>query len=159
MNEGGLYGERLGWHLPNFPVSEFPGSSSPLVVLNTSGVQFYVTTFELDIPSDLDVPLGVQLSAPMGTIARVQIFVNGYQFGKFVPQIGPQTRFPIPPGIVNNQGNNTLAISLWAQTDEGAKLDGVELVQYGKYVSDFGFSRDWSYLQPGWVEGSRDVYA
>lgn len=158
-NEGGLYGERLGWHLPNFPASEFPSSSSPLTGLNTSGIEFFITTFSLDIPSDLDVPLGISLSSPAGTNARVQIFVNGYQYGKFVPQIGPQTLFPIPPGIVNNQGNNTLAISLWAQTDEGASLSIVELITYGSYVSDFGFSRTLTYLQPGWVEGSRDAYA
>lgn len=84
MNEGGLYGERLGWHLPGFPASEFPDSSTPLSGLNTAGIQFYVTTFSLDIPSDLDVPLGVQLGAPVGTDASVQIFVNGYQFGKYV---------------------------------------------------------------------------
>jgi hypothetical protein len=155
MNEGGLFGERVGWHLPNFDVSSFPGqfsSSTPMTGLNSSGIAFYTTTFTLDLDSDLDVPLGVELSAPAGTVARVMLWINGYQYGKFVPHIGPQTRFPVPPGIINNQGENWIALSLWAMTDEGASLDSVEIISYGAYQSDFGFVRDWSSLQPGWDE-------
>ena len=159
MNEGGLYGERLGWPLPNFvPTSPQFGSSSPLVGLSSSGIEFYITNFTLTLDSDLDVPLGIELSAPAGTVARVMIWVNGYQYGKFVPHIGPQTRFPVPPGVINNRGLNTLALSLWAMTDAGAKLNGVSLFSYGAYQTDFAFNPDWSYLQPGWSE-SRTQYA
>ncbi|PYH32129.1 glycoside hydrolase family 35 protein [Aspergillus neoniger CBS 115656] len=157
MNEGGLYAERLGWFLPGFPASddtEFSSTSSPLDGIKQSGVRFYVTTFNLDIDSDLDAPIGVSLSAPNGTIARVMIWVNGYQYGKYVPHIGPQTKFPIPPGIINDRGQNTLALSVWAQTDAGAKLDTVELFTYGLYQADFQFDRDWSYLQPRWEDRS-----
>ncbi|KAH8815593.1 glycoside hydrolase superfamily [Xylogone sp. PMI_703] len=154
MNEGGLYGERIGLHLPSVSDSLFTSrTSSPLDGLNSSGIAFYTTTFHLNIDSDLDVPLGISLSAPAGTVARVMIFLNGYQYGKYVPHIGPQTRFPVPPGVVNNRGENTLSVSLWAMTDDGAKLDDVSLFSYGAYQSDFGFNQDWSYLQPGWDEG------
>lgn len=158
MNEGGLYGERLGWHLPGFDTSVSPvkfDTATPLTGLATSGARFYTTTFHLNIDSDLDVPLGIELSAPAGTVARVMIWVNGYQYGKYVPHMGPQTRFPVPPGVINNRGLNTLALSLWAQTDEGAKLDGVKLFTYGQYQTDFKFNRDWSYLQPGWTDRSQ----
>ena len=159
MNEGGLYGERLGWHLPYFNPSGAQFShSSPIQGLDSSGIEFYITTFRLDIDSDLDVPLGIFLSAPPNTIARVMIWINGYQYGKFVPHIGPQTRFPIPPGVINNRGSNTLALSLWAMTDDGAKLDNVELFSYGAYQTDFDFNSDWSYLQPRW-DKSRLEYA
>lgn len=187
MNEGGLYCERLGWHLPGFPTDGFD-DSSPLDGIQAADVRFYVTTFSLDIPRDLDVPLGIELSAAPGTQARVQLFVNGYQFGKsvcfvsmkypidspvrlnlgkvtdqrlfrYVPHIGPQTRFPVPPGIINNVGTNTLAISLWAQTAAGAKLDGVKLIAYGRYASDFGFAQNGKALQPEWKQGSRDQFA
>jgi beta-galactosidase len=158
MNEGGLYGERVGWHLPSFaPGSNFD-HESPSNGLTSSGIRFYVTTFNLNIDSDLDVPLGIQISAPAGTVARVMIWVNGYQYGKFVPHIGPQTRFPFPPGVVNNRGLNTVALSLWAMTDGGAKLDTVELISYGAYQTSFAFNQNWSYLQPGW-DGSRSEYA
>lgn len=170
MNEGGLYGERLGWHLPGFSPSSQPSpsssssaaaaawdSSTPYDGLDGAGVRLYLTSFTLDVDADLDAPLGVSFSAPDGTVARVMFWVNGYQYGKYVPHIGPQSVFPVPPGIVNNRGPNTLAVSIWAQTDEGARLDRVELVNYGLYQSDFGFSRDWSALQPGWVD--RSAYA
>ena len=151
MNEGGLYGERLGWHLPYFnPSTSQFSHSSPTIGLNASGVEFYVTTFNLNLDSDLDVPLGISLTAPSGTVARVMIWINGYQYGKFVPHIGPQTRFPIPPGVINNRGSNTLALSLWAMTDEGARLENVDLFTYGAYQTDFDFNMNWSYLQPRW---------
>ena len=153
LNEGGLHGERLGWHLPGFrPNGSEWSRSSPLTGLNSSGISSYITDFSLDIDSDLDVPIGIRLSAPNGTVARIMIFVNGYQYGKFVPHIGPQTVFALQPGIVNMRGDNRLAVSMWAQTDEGARLDAIELVSYGIYESGFGFDRDWSYLQPAWTE-------
>ncbi|KAI1322546.1 family 35 glycosyl hydrolase [Xylariaceae sp. FL0255] len=158
MNEGGLYAERLGWPLPGFDASADSNfaSSTPLEGLNKSGIVFYRTEFNLDIDVDLDVPLGIEFSAPSGTEARVMLWINGYQYGKYVPQLGPQTRFPIPPGVINNKGLNTLGMSLWAQTDEGAKLSEVTLFSYGQYQTGFNFTQDWTYLQPGWT--NRDQY-
>jgi hypothetical protein len=76
MNEGGLYGERMGWHLPGFDSSVWK-KGSPLDGLKTSGVSWYSTTFKLNIDEDLDVPLGIEFGAPKGTVARAQLFVNG----------------------------------------------------------------------------------
>jgi beta-galactosidase GanA len=152
LNEGGLYGERLGWHLPGFsPSGNEWSAGSPAKGLNSSGIKWYLTTFELNVDSDLDVPIGLELSAPPGTVASIQIYLNGYQYGKYIPHIGPQTRFPFPPGVINNQGNNTLALSVWAETDAGAKLDIVSLFAYNVYETSFNFAQDWSYLQPGWT--------
>ncbi|KAJ6079896.1 hypothetical protein N7467_009649 [Penicillium canescens] len=155
MNEGGLYGERMGWHLPGYKASKAATSSSPLDGVSGAEGQFYTTTFKLNLDSDLDVPIGLQLGAS-DTPAVVQIFMNGYQFGHYMPHIGPQTRFPFPPGVINNRGENTLAISLWALTDQGARLSQVELVAYGAYQTGFNFNHDWSYLQPQWK--SRAAY-
>ncbi|KAL1880615.1 hypothetical protein Daus18300_001226 [Diaporthe australafricana] len=163
MNEGGLYGERLGWHLPGFSPESYPSSlgawddSTPLDGLSTSGIRFYISSFKLDIAEDLDAPLGLSFSSPAGTVARVMFWINGYQYGKYEPHIGPQTVFPVPPGIINNQGDNTIAVSIWAQTDDGARLDEVKLVSYGLYQTDYGFSRDWSALQPGWTDRSEYI--
>lgn len=164
MNEGGLYGERLGWHLPGFSsVSSYPSSlgnwddSTPFEGLSTSGIRFYVSNFTLDIDEDLDVPLGLSFSSPAGTVARAMFWINGYQYGKYVPHIGPQTVFPVPPGVINNRGSNSIAVSIWAQTDDGARLDEVKLVSYGLYQTDYGYSRDWSALQPGWADRSKYV--
>ena len=150
MNEGGLYGERMGWHLPGYQPPKHAGTSSPLEGVSNATGRFYTTTFKLHLDEDLDVPIGLQLGSAADTAAVVQVFMNGYQFGHYLPHIGPQTLFPFPPGIINNRGENTLAISLWALTDRGAALDRLELVPYGAYRTGFDFNQDWSYLQPQW---------
>ncbi|KAJ5911286.1 beta-galactosidase C [Penicillium subrubescens] len=156
MNEGGLYGERLGWHLPGYIAPKSAGRSTPLEGVSTAAGRFYTTTFKLNLDADLDVPIGLQLGAVANTTAVVQVFMNGYQFGHYLPHIGPQTLFPFPPGIINNRGENTLAISLWALTDEGAALETVELVAYGAYRTGFDFNQDWAYLQPRWKNNRRE---
>lgn len=113
-------------------------------------MSWYISRFDLSLDADLDVPIGLELDVLAGTTASVQIYMNGYQYGKFIPQIGPQTRFPFPPGVINNNGENTLALNLWAQTDAGARLTNATLFAYGTYQTGFTFSEDWSYLQPGW---------
>ncbi|KAJ5083806.1 hypothetical protein N7456_013233 [Penicillium angulare] len=158
MNEGGLHGERLGWHLPGYTPPKTAGDETPLDGVSGAEGRFYTTTFKLDFDSDLDVPIGLQLGSPDNTTAVVQIFMNGYQFGHYLPYLGPQTLFPFPPGVINNRGENTLAISLWALTEEGAQLDQVELSAYGAYRTGFDFNQDWSYLQPRW-KNNRSQYA
>ncbi|KAF2255109.1 glycoside hydrolase family 35 protein [Trematosphaeria pertusa] len=158
MNEGGLYGERLGWHLPGFGTTNWEKASPVDKGVQGPGIRWFSTTFDLDIDEDLDVPLGVELGASEGTIARVLLYVNGYQYGKFLPHIGPQTRFPIPPGIINMRGSNALSIAIWAQTDAGAKLNTLRLVEYAQYQSGFGFGKiDGKALQPRWKD--RGEYA
>jgi len=80
LNEDGIYGTRLGWHLPGFkPAGSTWSSGSPLTGLSTAGIKWYITHFDLSLDKDLDVPLGIELGAPAGTIASVQLYVNGYQ--------------------------------------------------------------------------------
>ncbi|KAF2641762.1 hypothetical protein P280DRAFT_448976 [Massarina eburnea CBS 473.64] len=155
MNEGGLYGERLGWHLPGFDTSDWEMANPGTEGITGTGIRWFTTTFDLDVDEDLDVPLGIEVGAAGGTVARVLLYVNGYQYGKYLPHIGPQTRFPIPPGIVNMKGKNTLSVVIWSQTEAGAKLSTLRLFEYGKYQSGFRFSKiDGKSLQPGWEDRS-----
>ena len=125
LNEGGMYIERQGYHQPSPPSRKWK-KGSPEKGLSKPGIAFYTTTFNLNIPRGYDVPLAIEFDAPArgSSVYRVQLFVNGYQFGKFVPHIGPQSRFPVPEGILNHHGENTLGITLWAMEEGGAKLDG-----------------------------------
>jgi beta-galactosidase len=66
------------------------------------------------------------------------LYVNGYQYGKYVNNIGPQTSFPVPEGILNYHGTNWLALSLWAQGDSGAKLDSFELINTTPVLTSLG---------------------
>ncbi|KIY02701.1 uncharacterized protein Z520_01166 [Fonsecaea multimorphosa CBS 102226] len=129
LNEGSLYAERQGWHLPN-PPSQSWESRSPLDGITDPGVGFFSTSFDLAIPEGWDLPVsftfGNTTSPPEPY--RAQLFVNGFQYGKYVNHIGPQTSYPVPQGILNFNGTNWLALTLWSQQPGGAKLDSFELV-------------------------------
>lgn len=107
LNEGGLWAERQGYHLPGAPISNWTSSSGPAEGLSKAGVRFYAANIPLNIPVGWDVPLSFTFtnsssSTGAGNAApayRVQTYVNGYQFGKYVNNIGPQTSFPVPQGI------------------------------------------------------------
>jgi hypothetical protein len=44
-----------------------------------------------------------------------------------VNHLGPQTKFPVPEGVLNYAGTNYAAITIWAQQAAGAKLGGLKL--------------------------------
>ena len=133
LNEGALFAERQGYHLPNPPTSSW-ATGSPLAGIPTAGVRFYSTSFNLDMPIGYDIPLsfvfnnGTTGSASVANY-RCMLFVNGYQFGKYVHNIGPQDSFPVPEGILNHHGTNWVALSLWSLDGAGAKIEGFDLVQ------------------------------
>lgn len=77
LAEGGLYAERLGWHLPGFDDSAWERTSPTVVGLTSPGVRFYRTVVPLDILAGLDVSLAFVLSASASLAVRVPLFVNG----------------------------------------------------------------------------------
>jgi hypothetical protein len=148
LAEGGLHAERLGWHLPGFNDSQW-NTSSPSTGLSSAGVTFYRTVASLDIPASLDASLAFVLTSPAGSKLRAQLFVNGYQYGRFVPWVGNQVTFPVPPGILEYSGENTIALALWAQSEEGATVDVTWQVEYA-HESSYDDTFDAEYLRPGW---------
>lgn len=147
-NEGGLYGERLGWHLPGFDDSSW-SSGSPQAGVTGATVQFYRSTMPLNVPTGLDVSLSFVLSAPGPNTIRALLYVNGYQYARFAPYVDNQVTFPVPPGILDYSGDNTIALAVWSQTEEGGQV-GVD-VQVN-YVTETSLNVlfDGSYLRPGW---------
>jgi hypothetical protein len=150
LNEGGVAAERLGWHLPDFDDSDW-ASGSPSAGFSGTGIQFYRTVVPLDVPKGLDVSLAFVLNAPASKKIRVQLFVNGYQYGRFNPYVGNERKFPVPPGILNYAGDNTIGLAVWAQSEEGAKVD-IKLET--QYVVDSSWNSrfDGDYLRPGWTQ-------
>ncbi|VDB90655.1 unnamed protein product [Peniophora sp. CBMAI 1063] len=139
LNEGGLYAERIGAHLPGFDDSNW-NTSSPLASegggLTGAGVNFYRTTFNWSAPLDVDVPLRLSSTpSDIGVHFRAQIYLNGWQLGKYVNNLGPQTVFVLPPGILKRQSENTLAVSLWSLDDEPVGLAGLEFISDGQFSS------------------------
>ncbi|KUL82910.1 hypothetical protein ZTR_10382 [Talaromyces verruculosus] len=133
LNEGALYAERQGYHYPHPPSSNWTVSHPMKNGLSAPGVGFYTTSFQLNIPSGWDVPMSFVFNGTDSVKSpsqnyRCQIFVNGYQFGKYINNLGPQTYFPVPEGILNYNGDNFIAVTLWAMDIQGAKLGGLDLV-------------------------------
>lgn len=92
FNEGGLFGEREGWHLPGFDTSSWVERDlSEGLLGDSAGVGFFVTTFSLDIPEETDVPISFLFDG--GSSLTVQpyraiLFVNGWMMGKRVANLG-----------------------------------------------------------------------
>ena len=89
LNEGAMFAERSGYHLPQAPVGTWE-VRSPFSGIDTAGVGFFYTTFTLHMPEDYDIPMSfvfgnVTLSRTSDQPSRFrsQLFVNGYQMGKY----------------------------------------------------------------------------
>jgi beta-galactosidase len=86
LNEGAMYGERQGYHLPGAPVSQWHKKSPISDGISGVGVGFFTTSFDLQIPAGYDVPISIVFKRTVmetPTQYRVQIYVNGWQFGKY----------------------------------------------------------------------------
>jgi hypothetical protein len=102
LNEGGLYAERQGFTQPDPPSNKW-AAGNPETGITQAGVAFYQASFNLDLPKGYDIPLTFNFGNTTinGVVAdyRAQLWVNGYQFAKYVNNIGPQSSFPVPQGI------------------------------------------------------------
>ncbi|PSR79545.1 family 35 glycosyl hydrolase [Coniella lustricola] len=184
-NEGGLWAERVGAHLPGYPedaswtslasasASASSATNSTIsatrLVVPGAGIRVFRTEVPLAVPAGLDVSISFVFSSPgNGSTAstfvseytnelRALLFVNGYQYGRFNPYIGNQVNFPVPPGVLDYHGNNTVVVTVWSQSAAGVEVGVVWDVEYVHTTGyDFGF--DAAYLRPGWTE-ERLAYA
>ncbi|KAF8958808.1 glycoside hydrolase superfamily [Flammula alnicola] len=97
LNEGGLFGEWKGWHLPSFSTIGWESRPMSSGLPNGAGVGFFVMTFDLNIQG---------IDAMMSFTAC--LFVNGWMMGKRV------AKFPVHEGILNYHGKNTVAVAIWS---------------------------------------------
>lgn len=123
LNTGGLYGEREGWHLPG-PVDDEDWSAVEPPAgkkgkageqeqeQRRQGVVWYRTAFTLDVPESVDASVGLALEDDPGRAYRVQIFLNGWNLGLYVNDVGPQHVFVLPNGVLRTRGENTLALAV-----------------------------------------------
>ncbi|KAL8281653.1 hypothetical protein RB600_005195 [Gaeumannomyces tritici] len=168
LNEGGLWAERHGYHLPGAPGASWAARHPVADGIPSAGVGFFATRFALDMPRGFDVPLYVVLANSSGSgtggrgdvaggnYYRVQVFVNGWQFGRYVSHLGPQDAFHVPEGILDYHGENWLAISLWGSQPGGAKLAGIALTTApgtaGPSVIMSGYKNVTLVEAPAWTE-------
>lgn len=135
-NNGGLGGEHKGWHLPAAPDKDFSTgweATTPTAAPPAAGSYWLRTRFTLALPQDHDVQLGLAfgdttLPRSIGVENRALIFVNGWNLGQFVAHIGPQRVFVLPPGILNPQGENTLALVVSSDGQPENALEPIRLL-------------------------------
>lgn len=130
MNNGGLYGEREGWYLPGKKEGFEPAKTTDAPP--AAGTYWLRTQFKLDLPKGHDVQLGLAFGDTTKPRSdrdnRALIFVNGWNMGQFIANIGPQRTFVIPPGILNPNGDNTLALAVTTDGKAGNALEPIKLV-------------------------------
>jgi len=133
-NNGGLYGERHGWYLPGYPDGDWTTTTVPASTA-MSGTAWYRTTFGLHIPSVDDASPGITIGDPSTPQSsanyRALIFVNGWDMGQYIADVGPQHTFVIPNGVLNPDGQNTLAIAVTSDGGPGNGLEKVSLTNLG----------------------------
>jgi hypothetical protein len=140
LNTGGLYGERSGWHLPESPDRGWARAGTAVGV----GVSWRRTSFRLDLPRRQDTSVLLRFDDPPPAGQRVTFFLNGWNFGQYGADIGPQTDFVLPAGLLRERGENTLAFSVIA--DRAGTLRAPRLVVGGTHrggvpVTDVTVSR------------------
>ncbi|KAG8680419.1 hypothetical protein FRC11_002521, partial [Ceratobasidium sp. 423] len=120
LNQGGLYVERIGATYPNYSIpsswnsSKSDESCTPFAGISKAGITAYKTKFTLDINEYADVPLAFKFERTPTSNYRVMLYVNGWQYGRFISNFGPQTVYPVPEGILNHRGENDILLTLWS---------------------------------------------
>ncbi|KAH7318896.1 glycoside hydrolase superfamily [Rhizoctonia solani] len=141
LNEGGLYVERIGAIFPNYKFtsawnsSKTDASCTPYVGINKAGIKAYKTKFNLSIDQSTDVTIAFKLDRNPSSNYRARLYVNGWQFGRHVSNLGPQTVYPIPEGILNHRGENDVLLAIWSLDAAGAKIPTIELVASPAFAS------------------------
>jgi hypothetical protein len=130
MNNGGLYGERAGWYLPGFDDRGWTGTTLPNADTRP-GVSWYRSRFRLDVPPGVDASLGLTITDTPSKSYRAQIFLNGWNVGQYINNVGPQTTFVLPNGLLQPHGENTLAIAVLADGTTTGGLGSVTLANLG----------------------------
>ncbi|BCJ37096.1 beta-galactosidase [Actinocatenispora thailandica] len=134
MNAGGLYGERHGWQLPGYPDASWTNTTLPQDSA-APGTTWYRTQVSLDVPADDDASIGLTLgdpdTAPSDANYRALIYVNGWNIGQYIADVGPQHTFPVPNGVLNPHGDNTIALAVTSNGGAGNGPEKVTLTDLG----------------------------
>ena len=85
-----------------------------------AGVTWYRSTFDLNVPKDADVAFRLEVrSRRFGNTQQTRtdhsqalLFVNGWNTGIYIGDIGPQDSFTIPAAFLNLNGKNTAAVAV-----------------------------------------------
>ena len=135
-NNGGLYGERAGWYLPGFNDSTWRPART--MHARRAGVTWYRSDFTLNFPAGQDVMLRLNVHSKRFNKgrqddARTVMFINGWNVGTWVGNVGPQKSFTIPAGFLNRNGKNEIAIAVTAEA-AGYGPETIQLAPVGNWL-------------------------
>jgi hypothetical protein len=130
LNTGGLHGERAGWHLPTHDTAHWLPTDLPHSE-QRQGVTWYRSDFHLMVPEGVDASIALTLQDDPTRAYRAQIFLNGWNMGQYVNDVGPQHTFVLPNGVLRTNGNNTVALAVLADGTTPAGPGTVELTLLG----------------------------
>ncbi|MET9778419.1 beta-galactosidase [Streptomyces sp. NPDC006367] len=132
LNNGGLYGEREGWHLPGYDDAGWESVPFPRTE-RRQGVTWYRTVFRLDVPPDVDAAVGLALGDGPGRDHRVQVFLNGWNLGEHAGGAAVRQPLVLPNGILRTRAAvNTLALAVLSGGGAPAGPGPVRLVLLGR---------------------------
>ena len=131
LNNGGLYGERAGWYLPGFPDQRWASVTLPSSDTSPGRRAGTGRRSGCSIPPGIDASLGLTISDDPAKSYRAQIFLNGWNVGQYINNVGPQHTFVLPTGILDLRGENTLAIAVLADGSTPGGLGDVTLANLG----------------------------
>ncbi|MFF3335493.1 beta-galactosidase [Streptomyces sp. NPDC002888] len=130
QNNGGLYGEREGWHLPGYADRGWRETALPRAE-RRQGVTWYRTEFRLAVDPGTDASVGLVLDDDPNRSYRVQIFLNGWNMGQYINDVGPQHTFVLPNGVLRTRDTNTLALAVLSDGTTPAGPGQVRLTLLG----------------------------
>ena len=126
-NNGGLGGEKAGFHMPGFDDSKWDKADN---LHSPAGVTWYRARVKLNLPANQDTAFRLDINSSrfssLGDRAQATLFVNGWNTGVYIGDRGPQTSFTIPAGFINPNGENVISIAVAAKED-GMGPDSVTL--------------------------------
>lgn len=126
-NNGGLGGEKAGFHMPGFDDSKWAKADN---LHSQAGVTWYRARVKLNLPANQDTTFRLDINSSrfssLGDHAQATLFVNGWNTGVYIGDRGPQTSFTIPAGFLNPNGENVISIAVAAKED-GMGPDSVTL--------------------------------
>ena len=83
------------------------------------------------MPPGADASLGLSITDAVARSYRAQIFLNGWNVGQYISDVGPQSTFVLPDGLLRAQSENTLAIAVLADGTTPGGLGSVALANLG----------------------------
>jgi hypothetical protein len=109
-NSSGLLGEQQGWFEPGYNDSAWTPVRLPDTGRLSDGeVGWYRSTFSLHLPACTTAGISITFPGEPGT---EEIYLNGVHIARAGRDTA--TSYVLPPGVLNVDGPNTLALARWA---------------------------------------------